>query len=116
MDENIPTDLKSLIIRVAELTAKSNFLKGQSNLLLAFVTSGPENLQKFATMTESFSTNQTLNESTRTVARQLLDGGLSEYLPQGHPSRKHSTQRTHVPASNVIEFWRWPGKDHEPQK
>lgn len=114
--ENIPTDLKSIIIKVAELTEKSNFLEGQCNLLLAFVASIPENLQKFATMTESFSTNETLNESTRTVARQLLEGGLSEYLPQGHSWKKQPSQKTHVSGLNIIQFPRWPGKNNDPKK
>jgi hypothetical protein len=114
--DNIPTDLKSLIIKVAELVAKSNFLEGQSNLLLGFMTSDPENLKKFATMTKAFSTNQTLNENTRVVARQLLDGGLSQYLPQEQSPKKQPSQKTHTPGSNVIQFPKWPGKNHDPEK
>ncbi len=56
--KDIPTDLKSLIIRVAELDAKSDFLQGQSNLLLAFISSDPENLKKFATLTKTFCHSQ----------------------------------------------------------
>jgi len=114
--DNIPTDLKSLIIKVAELVAKTNFLEGQSNLLLGFMTSDPEYLKKFATMTKAFSTNQTLNENTRVVARQLLDGGLSQYLPQEQSAKKQPSQKTYAPGSNVIQFPKWPGKNHDPKK
>jgi len=116
MNESIPTDLKSLIVRVAELTAKSNFLEGQCNLLLAFITPDPQSRARFATMSEAFAVDQRQSEATREVARQLLDGGLSQYLPSGHSWKKQPSQKPHAVGSNIIQFPIWPEKKSDPNE
>ena len=111
----IPIDLKSLIIKVAELDEKTIFLQGQSNLLLAFIASDPANLTKFATMTKTFLTQPTVEENTRSVAQQLLDAGLTQYLPPQPPLKQQPTPQIHENAK-IIQFPKWKNKKTDPKK
>ena len=111
----IPIDLKSLIIKVAELEAKSNFFEGQINLLLGFLASDPEKLKEFATMTKTFLTHTTVEKNTRDVAKQLLDYGLTQYLPSQPPLKQPPISQSHENAK-IIQFPAWVKKKTDPDK
>lgn len=112
--QKLPTTLSEAIVAIAELQTKADWLQGQANLLLWFITASPENLKNFARFAKFASeTKEEERKEMRHVAQALLDGGLSQILTNDRsppPSDGGSHPAPSAPSlgANVIQFPKKP--------
>ncbi|HRW67006.1 MAG TPA: hypothetical protein P5032_14910 [Candidatus Competibacter sp.] len=110
----IPLNLNEAIVAIAELQTKIDWLQGQSNLLLGFITASPENLRNFARFVKTVSeTKEEERKEMRYVAQVLLDGGLSRLLtddkfPPPNSGGSPLGPISPSPGANVIQFPKKP--------
>lgn len=110
----LPTTLSEAISAIVALQTKVDWLQGQSNLLLGFITASPENLQSFARFAKLASeTIEEERKEMRHVAQVLLDRGLSRILTNDKsppPNDGGSPPTPSVPSlgANVIQFPKKP--------
>lgn len=112
--QKLPVTLNEAIIAIGELQVKAEWLQGQSNLLLGFITASPENLKSFARFaTIAAATTEEERKEMRHVAQVLLNGGLSQLLPNDTPPPPIGGGSPPAPSSpplgaNIIQFPKKP--------
>lgn len=106
MTSQTPRTLEEMAIAIADLQTRTEWLQGQSNLLLGFVVANPQNLQAFANFATLVSSgDKPEDKEMRAVAQRILASGLAAHAssssqspepPDGGPGRSSG--------SNVIQF------------
>jgi len=110
MKLKMPGDLNEAIIAITELQAAANWMEGQLNLLLSFITSNPKNKESFAEYMHVIA-NADLppeNEEMQKVAK-ILSAGMNAVPPRNDttsPDGNNSPPdgEKSDPGSNVLQF------------
>ncbi|WP_454832573.1 hypothetical protein [Pseudoxanthomonas wuyuanensis] len=104
MTIKVPTNLEQALLAIAELQVRAEWLQGQSNLLLGFVTSSPKNLEAFANFSTLIAADTNpLNQEMRAVAQRALADGLAKHVSAQPPDPPASPSPVGN-GSNVIQF------------
>ena len=111
METKIPTNLSESMTEIIKLQAITEWLQGQNDLLLGFITSEPDSRKSFAHFLQlvAESKEESLKDSAvmaRTMLKPLA-GNLSS--PQQQPSPTSPDKPS--PESNVIQFPKFPKDD-----
>jgi hypothetical protein len=110
MKLKIPVNLNEAIIAIADLQAAANWMEGQLNLLLSFITSSPKNKESFVEYAGAIA-NADLppeNEEMQKVAK-ILSAGMNTATK--HNDTNSPDENNSLPVgkksdlgSNVLQF------------